>query len=470
MARPMSRRRRRSRSMVNRAHMLPSSERAGATHVGGCEQTRRVKEDGEAKRPVGRGGLVALGRVGAGPRRRRSSRCSRYGRGGADATAGAAGRAPDGARAGADRRSPVEVASCEAARAARRSTCRRLARPLDAPPGERDNPIAATRAPAEWPTGGTRLAPAPDQRASPAGRRPTHALRLDRSTLHARLQRRRGGGAARRACGCSAPPRLAAGDPPRADGGGRRLGAQRGADPRADLAGASPALLRPGRSIRPARRRVDAPAARRPRRPRSPPRVDPAARCAAHGVGPLDAEAGRAQLRRRAAGSRGGRSHPAHRLGRAASRDHRFFACRRRRGAVAFADGRGPSQTPGAVAAPVSAPRPPSWGRAPATSRAPTSTSGRPIAATSGTSRRFARGSTPSTFPKALALRLEQGETIVGFVVGADGRLVDGPRVLKSSGFEEFDAAARARGAARRAVPAAARPRRGTLAVGCRCA
>ena len=45
-------------------------------------------------------------------------------------------------------------------------------------------------------------------------------------------------------------------------------------------------------------------------------------------------------------------------------------------------------------------------------------------------------------FPRQLAIRLEQGVTVVRFVVAADGRLVDGPRVVKSSGFAEFDSAA----------------------------
>jgi protein TonB len=54
-------------------------------------------------------------------------------------------------------------------------------------------------------------------------------------------------------------------------------------------------------------------------------------------------------------------------------------------------------------------------------------------------------------FPRALALRLEQGVTVVYFVIGADGRLTDGPRVVKSSGFEEFDSAALR--AIRRAAP-----------------
>ena len=59
-------------------------------------------------------------------------------------------------------------------------------------------------------------------------------------------------------------------------------------------------------------------------------------------------------------------------------------------------------------------------------------------------------------FPKALALRLEQGVTVVYFVIGADGRLTDGPRVVKSSGFEEFDSAALR--AVRRAAPFPAVP------------
>ena len=45
-------------------------------------------------------------------------------------------------------------------------------------------------------------------------------------------------------------------------------------------------------------------------------------------------------------------------------------------------------------------------------------------------------------FPKPLALRMEQGVTVVYFVVGADGQVSDGPRIVKSSGFDEFDSAA----------------------------
>jgi TonB family protein len=45
-------------------------------------------------------------------------------------------------------------------------------------------------------------------------------------------------------------------------------------------------------------------------------------------------------------------------------------------------------------------------------------------------------------FPKKLGLMLEQGETVVHFVVRADGRLAGAVTVIKSAGFDEFDAAA----------------------------
>ena len=42
-------------------------------------------------------------------------------------------------------------------------------------------------------------------------------------------------------------------------------------------------------------------------------------------------------------------------------------------------------------------------------------------------------------FPKVLALRLEQGETVINFAVRPDGWVAEGPRIVKSSGFQEFD-------------------------------
>jgi TonB family protein len=45
-------------------------------------------------------------------------------------------------------------------------------------------------------------------------------------------------------------------------------------------------------------------------------------------------------------------------------------------------------------------------------------------------------------FPKRLALELEQGETVVYFVLRPDGRIDGSVRILKSAGFDEFDAEA----------------------------
>jgi TonB family protein len=54
-------------------------------------------------------------------------------------------------------------------------------------------------------------------------------------------------------------------------------------------------------------------------------------------------------------------------------------------------------------------------------------------------------------FPRNLALLLEQGESIVAFTIGPDGRLEGEIRLLKSAGFDEFDAEAKA--AVARAAP-----------------
>jgi|GEM_PF-2219851 len=45
-------------------------------------------------------------------------------------------------------------------------------------------------------------------------------------------------------------------------------------------------------------------------------------------------------------------------------------------------------------------------------------------------------------WPRALAVRLEQGEAMVSLVVRPDGRLAEPARVMKSAGFAEFDRAA----------------------------
>jgi TonB family protein len=54
-------------------------------------------------------------------------------------------------------------------------------------------------------------------------------------------------------------------------------------------------------------------------------------------------------------------------------------------------------------------------------------------------------------FPPRLALQLEQGESIVAFTLGPDGRVQGDVRLIKSAGFEEFDREAKS--AVLRAAP-----------------
>ncbi|HEY6476900.1 MAG TPA: TonB family protein, partial [Polyangia bacterium] len=301
-----------------------------------------------------------------------------------------------------------------------------------------------TRAPAHA-DGRERLAPAPDSGLA-GGAPPDHAFRLDRSTLHARLsdgaleaqpsrlrisRRRASPQAIRR------EPTVGAGDsirkvaPTRAPISPAVAGAPAlGGDP----GGAS------GLSL---------PSAPSEAAPLAVP-VDPRP-VAAHGVGPLDAETGR-------------RSFDVQQAGRAADdRTQRTASAELHPGLTDFsrataprpivlADGRGPSPTPGAVTRPVSGTAPAELG-AVAPRLADLDVDERT------SDRRYQRYfqeilrrvNAVDDFPKALALRLEQGETIVGFVLGADGRLIDGPRVLKGAGFQEFDAAALRK--VRRAAP-----------------
>ena len=321
-----------------------------------------------------------------------------------------------------------------------------LVRPWDAPPGERDNPIARTRAPADSDSR-DRQAPAPDS--GLAGGAPLdHAFRLDRSTLRSRLtdgaaeaqparlriSRRHAspqairreptvgiGDSVRTVVPSRAPisPANAAADPAL---GGEPAGAALAAAP-ATLSDAPPLVAR-----------VDPDPTRRARGRRAGRRGGPA------------------HLRHPAAGAGGRQSHPADGLGRASPRDHRFFA---RGGAAADRARRGAGAVRRARArcrVRRQAPRPQSSAPAIRGSSVGTSTSGR-------IDRRYDRYIEEirqrvrriREFPRSLAVRLLEGETIVVFVVDVNGRLGDGPRVIKSSGFEEFDAAAVR--AVRRAAP-----------------
>src|SRR5262249_50275485 len=106
-------------------------------------------------------------------------------------------------------------------------------------------------------------------------------------------------------------------------------------------------------------------------------------------------------------------------------------------------EGRGPGARAGAVARPAS-------GAAPSELGAPNRDDTAADVSERARARRYEpfrqeiqqRVNRVLEFPKPLALRLEQGVTVLYFVVGLDGRVADGPRVVKSSGFEEFDSAA----------------------------
>jgi TonB family protein len=349
----------------------------------------------------------------------------------------------------------VEIANAEIAGPPLADDPTPRVRPWDAHQGERDNPVPRTTAPADA-DGRDRRAPAPD-RGLTGGARPSPAFRLDRSTLRARLtdgasesQPSRLRNSTRRASpqAIRQEPRVGIGD------------SVRTADPtRALSLPPSPATVAPALGGEPGGAGVsEAPAAR----PETLPvvaRLDTRT-AAAHAVGPLDAEVG-------------ARRFDVQREGRAADdRPQRTASDELHPGLTDFSrpsasrttpatDGRGPASTPGAVARPSAGAAPGELG-----ARDPQAASAEVSERT--LDRRYDRYKQEVSqrvrrireFPKSLALQLEQGETIVQFVVGIDGRLGDGVRVTKSSGFEEFDAAAIR--AVRRAAPFPPMPDPGT--------
>jgi TonB family protein len=319
-----------------------------------------------------------------------------------------------------------------------------IERPSQARPGEADDPSAGTRAPADA-DGRERLAPAPDS--GLAGGAPlAHAFRLDRSTLRARLsdgaaeaqparlrisRRRASPQAIRQEAKVGIGDSVAAADPTRAPIATPASGAAPalGGEP----AGASGAVASAGSDA-----------------PRIVARLDTTS-SPVHGVGPLDAEPGA----RRFDVQTPGRAADDLRQRAASNEAHPALIDYSRPAAPApapSAEGRGPGATAGAVAAAATGTAPAVYG-----APAPEITS---LELSERTRDRhydryyqeiLQRVNAVDDFPKALALRLEQGETIVQFVIGVDGRLIDGPRVLKTAGFQEFDAAAMRK--VRRAAP-----------------
>ena len=343
---------------------------------------------------------------------------------------------------------PVESAGVELSDPPLARDEARRARPWDAHQGERDNPVTRTTAPANA-DGRDRHAPAPD-RGSAGGAPLAAAYRLDRSTLRSRLT----DGAAEaqparlRIASHRASPQAIRQEPVVGSGDSVRTVTP------SHLASPAPSPASPAEALGGAPSGA-APAESAEAHPETPPapalgRLDSKS-APEHSVGPLDAEAGvrRFDIQRpgRAADDQAQRT--------ASDERHPGLTDFSRAAApreVASDDGRGPGSAPGAVARP-------SAGLAPAElgARAPQATG--PLVEERTLDRRYQRYIQEVSqrvrrireFPRSLALRLEQGETIVQFVVGIDGRLGEGPRVMKSSGFEEFDAAAVR--AVRRAAP-----------------
>jgi protein TonB len=332
---------------------------------------------------------------------------------------------------------PIEVATPEqAATAALIDEAPLTERPLDAPFGERDNPVDRTRAPAAG-DGREHKAPAPDQGAA-GGAPPAHAYRLDTSVLHARLT----DGAAE-----NQPSRLRTShhrSSPQAMRREPRVGigdsARTVSPTRAPLSVAQTAAEVPAQGGDPAGAGASDASAAAQAAPSTAPLADK--ETPAHTTGPLDAEAGT----RRFDVQRPGAAADDQTQRTASTEMHPGITDFSRPSApakVAAPTGKGPSDAPGAVARA-------SGGTAPSDLGVPSPQEDSSIIDERTQDRRYQRYyqeilqrvARVREFPKSLALRLEQGETIVQFVVGVDGQLREGPRVVKSSGFSEFDSAA----------------------------
>jgi TonB family protein len=315
-----------------------------------------------------------------------------------------------------------------------------VARPLDAPEGERDNAVAKTVAPRQG-EGKSRAAPAPDEGAA-GGRLAGFATRRDRSTLQSRVaDAATDAQLARLATSSrSASPqavrreaRAGVGDSVRTSEATRAASAAAPMPPPASEAPPAPAPTLAG----------PAPGAKLAAR------VEPLvlAAVSAHptperGAGPLDAETGArmfdVETRGRAADDETRRA--------VSNEAHPGITDFSRAGVVAPADnahGHGPGAAPGAVSRVTN-------GTAPAVSGARSPQELATELAERTRERVYdryrqeiqRRVQNVLVFPKVLAIRLEQGEAVVTFVVRPDGALGDGPRIVKSSGFEEFDAEA----------------------------
>jgi TonB family protein len=312
-----------------------------------------------------------------------------------------------------------------------------FARPLDAPPSDRDNAVAKTVVPREG-EGRERATPAPDQ-GEAGGRLPGLATRRDRSTLQSRVadaetdaqpSRLR---TSRRSSSPQAMRREAktgVGDSVRTSEATRAPSAAAPESPPAPAL-APPDVAGPAEGAKVAARVESLVLATASERP-TPDR----------GAGPLDAETGArtfdVEARGRVADDQTRRA--------VSNEAHPGVTDYSHAGVTSAADmhqGRGPGDAPGAVARATNGAAPSVYGaRSPQELAAEAAERTRERLYDRYRQEIQRRVQNVLVFPKVLALRLEQGEAVVTFVVRPDGALGEGPRIVKSSGFVEFDAEA----------------------------
>ncbi|HVZ71448.1 MAG TPA: TonB family protein [Polyangia bacterium] len=309
-------------------------------------------------------------------------------------------------------------------------------RPLDAPEGDRDNAVSRTVAPHVG-DGREREAPAPD-RGDDGGHAGDVATRHDRSTLQSRIADANDAAQPshlRTSARSSSPQavrreaKTGVGDSVRTSEASRAPSA---ATPdRLPSPEAAPDVAGPAAGAKDAAR-VEA---------RSIPRVSDHP-TADQGVGPLAAEGGArsfdVEARGRVADDRTRRA-----ASNAAELGITDYSHAGAPAAADSLDGHGPGVAPGAVSHPSEGTSPALFG-----ARAPDAVGADAARRTrereydryrQGIARRLGD---KLVFPRQLLVHLEQGETVVTFVVHDDGTLGARPHVVKSSGFPEFDSEA----------------------------
>jgi TonB family protein len=306
----------------------------------------------------------------------------------------------------------------------------------DAPTGDRDNAVPKTVGPREGDSR-ARGAPAPD-RGDDGSRLPALATRRDRSSLQSRVADADSGAQASRlrtSSRSSSPQAVrreretGVGDSVRTSEATRATSAAAPALPSG--APALPDVAGPSAGAEPTAREEPALVARAVPRP-----------SAESGAGQLDADKGARMFDVEARG----RVEDDQTRRAVSSEAHPGITDFSHAGVTGPEDsrqGRGPGDAPGAVSRPTNGVAPAVYGaRNPKELAAEAAQRARERVYDHYRQEIQRRVQNVLVFPKVLALRLEQGEAVVTFIVRPDGALGEGPRIVKSSGFEEFDAEA----------------------------